>query len=76
MPNHPFETQVDMVIISMALHNFIWRTTSDDTAFLIIVANLDFVPQEESENNVQNEDKNPTSSMDDIRDRIALSLCG
>ena len=48
---------------------------SDNIAFLIIDANPDFAPQEEFENNVQNEDKNPTSSMDDIHDKIALSLC-
>ena len=41
--------------------------------FLIIDANL-FVPQDESENNVQNEDKNLTLSMDDIRTTNALSL--
>ena len=44
MSEFPCKTQVKIVIASMALHNYIWRKSSQNVAFNEFDIHPDFVP--------------------------------
>jgi hypothetical protein len=36
MPAYPYKTQVEIVVASMALHNYIRRKSQDDAVFFLV----------------------------------------
>jgi hypothetical protein len=44
MPEFPYESQVKIVVASMAMHNYIRRKSSQDVAFNKFDSHPDFVP--------------------------------
>lgn len=70
MPTYPFKTQRDIVIASMALHNFIRRYSKNDPAFQRLDENPEFVPFENFED-IASTSTGRTTEMDATRDQIA-----
>jgi hypothetical protein len=43
---YPYKTQVEIVVASMALHNYIRRRSHDDVAFAEFDCNSNFIPND------------------------------
>jgi hypothetical protein len=74
---YPYKTQVEIVVASMTLHNYIRRRSHDDVAFAEFDRNLNYVPDEIFSDVVAHSEINGNCSqgrMNFIRDRIANSL--
>ncbi|WCJ41876.1 hypothetical protein M5689_022715 [Euphorbia peplus] len=79
MPSYAFTTQRDIVIASMALHNYIRRNTLGDPGFDRLDANPDFVPYDSlnSSDDVdtnENHEETGATQMNVLRDHIASNL--
>jgi hypothetical protein len=78
MPEFPYESQVKIVVISMALHNYI-RRSGQDVAFNKFDSHPDFVPPDTFPDVVtqsQPRGHQKVSRMNYIRDGIANILMG
>ena len=79
MPSYWFDAQRNIVIATMALHNYIRLNSSEDTIFSRIDANPEFVPMDNFPDHIptsveQSQRGNKTSEMDLLRNQIASSL--
>jgi len=77
MPAYPYKTQVEIVVASMALHNYIRRRSQDDAIFSEYDRNPnlipdDFLPDIVHRSAIQGSQR--PSRMDFVRDGIANSL--
>jgi hypothetical protein len=77
MPTYPYKSQVQIVVASMALHNYIMRKSQEDFAFTEYDRNPNFIlddiladvfPCSQSQGNQR------SSRMNYVRDVIADSL--
>ncbi|KAK9274897.1 hypothetical protein L1049_022151 [Liquidambar formosana] len=75
---HPYEhdTQVDIVVASMALHNFIRWEVIVDEEFRIYNENQDYVPLRASNINLFGNDVEDDNEMGVVRDSIASQIRG
>jgi hypothetical protein len=46
MPSFSYKAQVQIVVASMTIHNYIGRTSMQDVAFMEFDRHLDFVPDD------------------------------
>jgi hypothetical protein len=46
MPTYPYKTQVEIVVASMALHNYIRRRSQDDAVFSEYDRNPNLIPDD------------------------------
>jgi hypothetical protein len=79
MPEFPYESQVKIIVASMALHNYIRRKSGQDVAFNEFDSHPDFVPPDTFPDVVtqsQPRGHQRASHMDYIRDGITNSLMG
>nr|XP_034896189.1 protein ALP1-like [Populus alba] len=77
MPAYPYKTQVEIVVASMALHNYIRRKSQDDTVFSKYDRNPNLIPNDFLPDIVQAsavQGSQRPSRMDFVRDGIANSL--
>jgi len=75
MPVFPYKTQVQIVVASMALHNYIRRKSIQDVAFNEFDRHPDFVLADTLTDVVtQTREHQKASRMDYVRDGIATSL--
>jgi hypothetical protein len=77
MSAYPYKTQVEIVVASMTLHNYIRRRSYDDTAFAEFDRNPNDVPDEILPNVIARSEINANSGqgrMNFVRDGIANSL--
>ena len=74
MPSYSFNTQRDIVVATMALHNYIRRTSLNDPAFLQFDQNPEFVPLDMFSTTHKSDEEFSTAQMDVLRDQIAFSL--
>nr|XP_034893497.1 protein ALP1-like [Populus alba] len=77
MPAYPYKTQVEIVVTSMALHNYIRRRSQDDAVFSEYDRNPNFIPDDFLPDTVQVsavQGSQRPSRMDFVRDGIANSL--
>ena len=79
MPSFSFEVQRDIVVTSMAIHNYIRRKSLDDPAFIKFDEHPEVVPPDiftDVEGFQQDgyRGKGNAREMDSLRDRIASSL--
>ena len=78
MSSYDIITQRNIVIATIALHNYIRSKALDDPAFTIFDKNLNFVPYEElndmEDNDEDTEVRGATQSMDILHDEIARTL--
>jgi hypothetical protein len=77
MPAYPYKTQVEIVVASMALHNYIRRRSQDDAVFSEYDRNSnlisdDFLPDIIPRSAIQGSQR--PSRMDFVRNGIANSL--
>jgi len=77
MSAYPYKTQVEIVVASMTLHNYIRRSSQDDAVFSEYDRNPnlipdDFLPDIVQASTVQGSQR--PSCMDFVRDGIANSL--
>jgi hypothetical protein len=73
----PYKTQVQIVVVSMALHNYIRRKSIQDVAFNEFDRYLDFVPDDFLTDVIpqsQTHGHQKASHMDYVRDGITTSL--
>jgi len=74
---YPYKTQVEIVVASMALHNYIRRRSHDDVAFAEFDRNPNFVPDDillDVVAHLESHDTSRSSRMDFVHDGIADSL--
>jgi hypothetical protein len=74
---YPYKTQVEIVVASMALHNYIRSRSHDDVSFAEFDRNPNYVPDEILPNVVAHSEINGNRSqgrMNFIRDGIIDSL--
>jgi len=79
MPTYPYKTQVEIVVASMALHNYIRRRSQDDEVFAEYNRNPNFIPDDFLLDIVARLDSQGSqrfSYIDFVRDGIANSLMG
>ena len=77
MPVFPYKTQVQIVVASMTLHNYIRRKSIQDVAFNEFDRHPDFVLADTLTDMVtQTRGHQRASRMDYVRDGIATSLMG
>ena len=79
MPPYPYKTQVAIVVASMALHNYIRRSSQTDAVFIEYDRNPDYIPDELLPDVVACETSQSSrrnSRMDTVRESIANSLMG
>ena len=78
MPSYPFYIQRDIVVASMALHNYIRKKALGDPGFLHLDQNPDFVPydifSESNDNPSENCEEVETVQMNVLKEQIAHSL--
>ena len=77
MPAYPYKTQVEIVVTSMALHNYIRRSSQDDAVFSEYDHNPNLIPDDFLPDIVQAsavQGSQRPSRMDFVRDGIANSL--
>jgi len=77
MPSFNYKTQVRIVVASMAIHNYIRRTSMQDVAFMEFDRHPDFVPDDfltDVAPRAQMQGHHMPSRMDYVRDGIATSL--
>jgi len=77
MQSFNYKTQVRIVVASMAIHNYIRRTSMQDVAFMEFDRHLDFVPDDfltDVAPHSQSQGHQRPSRMDYVRDGIAASL--
>nr|XP_034887553.1 uncharacterized protein LOC118028128 [Populus alba] len=77
MPAYPYKTQVEIVVASMALHNYIRRRSQDDAVFSEYDRNPNLIPDDSLPDTVQAsavQGSQRPSRMDFVRDGIANSL--
>nr|XP_034896703.1 protein ALP1-like [Populus alba] len=77
MPAYPYKTQVEIVVASMALHNYIRRRSQDDAVFSEYDRNPNLIPDDFLPDTVQAsavQGSQRPSRMDFVRDGIANSL--
>jgi hypothetical protein len=77
MPAYPYKTQVEIVVASMALHNYIRRRSQDDEVFSEYDRNPNLIPDDFLPDIVQVsavQGSQRPSRMDFVRDGIANSL--
>jgi hypothetical protein len=77
MPAYNYKTQVRIVVASMAIHNYIRRTSMQDVAFMEFDRHPDFVPDDfltDVASHSQSQGHQRPSRMDYVRDGIAASL--
>ena len=72
MPPYQYKTQVQIVVASMTLHNFIRRRSQHDVDFVQYDCNPNYIPHIVERENSQGLQK--PSRMDIVRDNIANSL--
>ncbi|XP_074318297.1 protein ANTAGONIST OF LIKE HETEROCHROMATIN PROTEIN 1-like [Silene latifolia] len=82
MPQFRVETQIDVILATFALHNYIRKNSPEDLLFRALEEYPDYIPDEELlpdiDNNVtSNENVNePSMEMKTIRDNIATLIWG
>ena len=77
MPPYQYKTQVQIVVASMALHNFIRRRSQHDVGFVQYDCNPNYVPDDVFPDIVArdiSQGLQMPSRMDNVRDSIANSL--
>jgi hypothetical protein len=77
MPAYNYKAQVRIVVASMAIHNYIRRTSMQDVAFMEFDRHPDFVPDDflpDVASHSQSQGHQRSSRMDYVRDGIAASL--
>jgi hypothetical protein len=77
MPSFNYKEQVRIVVASMAIHNYIRRTSMHDVAFMEFDRHPDFVPDDfltDVAPHSQSQGHHRPSRMDYVRDGIAASL--
>ncbi|XP_034912237.1 uncharacterized protein [Populus alba] len=77
MPAYPYKTQVEIVVASMTLHNYIRRRSQDDAVFSEYDRNPNLIPDDFLPDTVQVsavQGSQRPSRMDFVRDGIANSL--
>ena len=77
MSAYPYKTQVEIVVASMALHNYIRRRSQDDAVFSEYDRNPNLIPDDFLPDTVQAsavQGSQRPSRMDFVRDGIANSL--
>ncbi|XP_050222661.1 uncharacterized protein LOC126672750 [Mercurialis annua] len=79
MSSYPFHVQRDIVITSMALHNYIRRKALDDPAFSHLDKNPNFMPPDifnnlNDDRSSENCEEGEAAQMKIIKDQIAHSL--
>jgi len=79
MSAYPYKTQVEIVVASVALHNYIRRRSQDDEVFFKYDRNPNFIPDDfllgiVPHSNIRGSHR--PSRMDFVRDGIANSLMG
>lgn len=77
MPAYPCKTQVEIVVTSMALHNYIRRSSQDDAVFSEYDHNPNLIPDDFLPDIVRAlavQGSQRPSRMDFVRDEIANNL--
>ena len=77
MPSYPYEKQVQIVVATMALHNYIRRHAVTDMDFEQAEFDIDYgysVDDDDSSEGVSASNNNAFSDMTRLRDEIAMSL--
>jgi hypothetical protein len=77
MSSFNYKTQVRIIVASMAIHNYIRRTSMQDVAFMEFDCHPDFVPNDfltDVAPHSQSQGHQMPSRMDNVRDGIAASL--
>ena len=79
MPQFSVHTQIDIIMATFALHNYIRINSTDDQMFTMLEQHPDYIPQDElsdvQDSFTNNEDVRETfSEMRDIRNNIANLL--
>ena len=77
MPAYPYKSQVQIVVASMALHNYIRRKSQEDFAFTEYDRNPNFIPDDILADVFpcpQSQGNQRSSRMNYVRDGIADSL--
>jgi hypothetical protein len=79
MPTYPYKMQVEIVVASMALHNYIRRRSQEDEVFAEYDRNPNFIPDDFLLDIVARSDSQGSqrsSCMDFVLNGIANSLMG
>ncbi|KAL6583736.1 hypothetical protein OROMI_003025 [Orobanche minor] len=79
MPKYSIQTQIDIILATFALHNYIRKNSEDDLIFTTLEQHPDYIPCEEDghfyDNGTSDESSNrPSVEMRWIRDEIATLI--
>ena len=77
MSSFNYKTQVEIVVTSMAIYNYIRRTSMQDVAFIEFDRHPDFVPDDfltDVASHLQSQGHQRPSRMDYVHEGIAASL--
>ena len=80
MPKFSVQTQIDVIIATFALHNYIRNNSQEDMMFTVMEENPNYIPRDElhdvhsHETNNENNSEGASNEMKQIRNDIATLI--
>ena len=80
MPKFSVQTQIDVIIATFALHNYIRNNSQEDMMFTVMEENPNYIPRDElhdvhsHETNNENNSERASNEMKQIRNDIATLI--